>query len=177
MDEGSRGRIAAVRGTIAVRVDGAAHCRGGPRHHRVRLFAGAARAFRGDHHAERAALRAAPQWGSRHPSSRAPAPHPRTGRASPDLRPRIAVALSTGPRIHFIECSGNSAGLFAVDPPQGGAGALHGLLSCSDWTGVPLSTLLDEVGVRPAGKWLLAEGADAAAMSRSIPIERPGTMR
>jgi sulfane dehydrogenase subunit SoxC len=75
-------------------------------------------------------------------------------------------------RIHFIECSGNSAGLFAVDPPQGGAGALHGLLSCSDWTGVPLSTLLDEVGVRPAGKWLLAEGADAAAMSRSIPIEK-----
>ena len=75
-------------------------------------------------------------------------------------------------RIHFIECSGNSAGLYAVDPPQGGAGALHGLLSCSDWTGVPLATLLDEVGVRPAGKWLLAEGADAAAMSRSIPIEK-----
>ena len=75
-------------------------------------------------------------------------------------------------RIHFIECSGNSAGLYAVDPPQGSAGALHGLLSCSDWTGVPLSTLLDEVGVRPAGKWLLAEGADAAAMSRSIPIEK-----
>ena len=75
-------------------------------------------------------------------------------------------------RIQFIECSGNSAGLYAVDPPQGGAGALHGLLSCSDWTGVPLSTLLDEVGVRPTGKWLLAEGADAAAMSRSIPIEK-----
>jgi sulfane dehydrogenase subunit SoxC len=75
-------------------------------------------------------------------------------------------------RIHFIECSGNSAGLYAVDPPQGGAGALHGLLSCSDWTGVPLATLLDEVGVRPTGKWVLAEGADAAAMSRSIPIEK-----
>ena len=59
-------------------------------------------------------------------------------------------------RIHFIECSGNSAGLYAGDPPQGGAGALHGLLSCSAWTGVPLSTLLEEVGVRPAGKWLLA---------------------
>jgi sulfane dehydrogenase subunit SoxC len=54
-------------------------------------------------------------------------------------------------RIQFIECSGNSAGLYAVNPPQGGAGALHGLLSCSDWTGVPLATLLDEVGVRPAG--------------------------
>jgi len=75
-------------------------------------------------------------------------------------------------RIHFIECSGNSAGLYAVNPPQGGAGALHGLLSCSDWAGVPLATLLDEAGVRPAGKWLLAEGADAAAMSRSVPIEK-----
>jgi sulfane dehydrogenase subunit SoxC len=75
-------------------------------------------------------------------------------------------------RIHFIECSGNSAGLYAADPPQGSAGALHGLLSCSDWTGVPLSTLLDEAGVRPAGTWLLAEGADAAAMSRSIPLEK-----
>ena len=85
------------------------------------------------------------------------------------------AALSRYPlvsRIHFIECSGNSAGLYPVDPPQGGAGALHGLLSCSDWTGVPLSTLLDEVGVRPTGKWLLAEGADAAAMSRSIPLEK-----
>ena len=85
------------------------------------------------------------------------------------------AALSRYPlvsRIHFIECSGNSAGLYSVDPPQGGAGALHGLLSCSDWTGVPLSTLLDEVGVRPTGRWLLAEGADAAAMSRSIPLEK-----
>ena len=53
-----------------------------------------------------------------------------------------------------------------------GAGALHGLLSCSEWTGVPLSTLLDEVGVQPAGKWLLAEGADAAAMSRSVPLDK-----
>ena len=85
------------------------------------------------------------------------------------------AALSRYPlvsRIHFIECSGNSSALYAPEPPQGGAGALHGQLSCSDWTGVPVSTLLDEAGVRPEGKWLLAEGADAAAMSRSIPIEK-----
>ena len=75
-------------------------------------------------------------------------------------------------RMHFIECSGNSTALYASQPPQGGAGVLHGLLSCAEWTGVPLGTLLDEVGVRPEGKWLLAEGADAAAMSRSIPIEK-----
>jgi sulfane dehydrogenase subunit SoxC len=84
-------------------------------------------------------------------------------------------ALSRYPlvsRMHFIECSGNSTALYSAQPPQGGAGALHGLLSCAEWTGVPLGTLLDEVGVRPAGKWLLAEGADAAAMSRSIPMDK-----
>jgi sulfane dehydrogenase subunit SoxC len=75
-------------------------------------------------------------------------------------------------RIHFIECSGNSAPLYAAEPAQGGAGALHGLLSCAEWTGIPLGTLLDEVGVRAEGKWLLAEGADAAAMSRSVPMEK-----
>src|SRR5215831_14138728 len=75
-------------------------------------------------------------------------------------------------RIHFIECSGNSAPLYAAEAPQAGAGALHGLVSCAEWTGVPLGTLLNEVGVLPEGKWLLAEGADAAAMSRSIPMDK-----
>jgi sulfane dehydrogenase subunit SoxC len=75
-------------------------------------------------------------------------------------------------RIHFIECSGNSTALYGAKPVQGGAGAIHGLLSCAEWTGVPLGTLLDEVGVLPTGKWLLAEGADAAAMSRSIPMDK-----
>jgi sulfane dehydrogenase subunit SoxC len=75
-------------------------------------------------------------------------------------------------RIHFIECSGNSTALYAAAPPQAGAGVLHGLVSCAEWTGVPLGTLLDEVGVHPDGKWLLAEGADAAAMSRSVPMDK-----
>ena len=75
-------------------------------------------------------------------------------------------------RIHFVECSGNSTALYAAKPTQAGAGVLHGLVSCAEWTGVPLGTLLDEVGVQPEGKWLLAEGADAAAMSRSIPLEK-----
>jgi sulfane dehydrogenase subunit SoxC len=43
-------------------------------------------------------------------------------------------------------------------------------LSCSEWTGVKLSTLLDEAGVAPAARWVVAEGADAAAMSRSVPL-------
>jgi sulfane dehydrogenase subunit SoxC len=45
-------------------------------------------------------------------------------------------------------------------------------VSCSEWTGVPLGILLEEAGLRPEGRWLLAEGADAAAMSRSVPIAK-----
>ncbi len=73
-------------------------------------------------------------------------------------------------RMHFIECSGNSGLNLAPQPPQLPAGVMHGLVSCADWTGIPLALLLDEAGVEPAGKWLLAEGADSAAMSRSIPL-------
>jgi sulfane dehydrogenase subunit SoxC len=75
-------------------------------------------------------------------------------------------------RIQFLECSGNSAGLNSPEPPQQTVGALHGLVSCSDWTGVPLSILLDDAGVQPEGRWILAEGADAAAMSRSVPMDK-----
>lgn len=74
--------------------------------------------------------------------------------------------------IRFIECSGNSGANNAAKPPQLTASGIHGLVSCSDWTGVPLSVLLDEAKIRPEGKWIIAEGADAAAMSRSIPIEK-----
>ena len=84
-------------------------------------------------------------------------------------------ALSRYPmesRIAFIECGGNSAALNQKDPAQLNAQALHGLISCAEWTGVKLSTLLDEAGVEPAAKWILAEGADATGMSRSAPIEK-----
>jgi len=84
-------------------------------------------------------------------------------------------ALSRYPlvsRIQFLECSGNSAALNAAEAPQQGAGGLHGLVSCSEWTGVPLGILLEEAGVRPEGRWLLAEGADAAGMSRSVPMAK-----
>ena len=74
----------------------------------------------------------------------------------------------------FIECSGNSffnSNLFP-EPMQVPVGHLHGLVSTAEWTGVPLSTLLDEAGVDAGAKWLLAEGADSAAMSRSIPLSK-----
>jgi len=73
-------------------------------------------------------------------------------------------------RTHFVECSGNGSRLFLPDPVQAPPGILRGLLSNSEWTGIPLSVLLEEAGVETQGKWLLAEGADSAAMSRSVPM-------
>jgi len=77
-------------------------------------------------------------------------------------------------RIHFVECSGNGRSAYAPDnlPTEITAQALDGLLSTSEWVGVPLSTILREVGVRPGASWILAEGGDSAMMSRSIPLEK-----
>ena len=47
---------------------------------------------------------------------------------------------------------------------------VHGLASCAEWTGVQLGLLLEETGIDPRGKWILAESADVARMSRSIPL-------
>jgi sulfane dehydrogenase subunit SoxC len=55
---------------------------------------------------------------------------------------------------------------------QGTAQSLHGLVSCAEWTGVMLSTLLEEAGVDPTATWLVAEGADSLAVSRSVPIAK-----
>ena len=75
-------------------------------------------------------------------------------------------------RTYFIECSGNSLRALLPQPAQIPAGAIHGNISCSEWTGVPLRMLLDEAGLLPQAKWLLAEGADSAHMSSSIPVEK-----
>ena len=75
-------------------------------------------------------------------------------------------------QIRFIECAGNSGGYSQPEPQQTTAGGINGLISCSEWTGVRLATLLDEAGVAPGAKWVIAEGADAAAMSRSVPLEK-----
>lgn len=74
-------------------------------------------------------------------------------------------------RIHFLECSGNSSSEWRPQA-DGDAQRSHGMVSCSEWTGVPLSLVLREVGVRPAAQWLLAEGADAAKMTRSVPLAK-----
>ena len=84
-------------------------------------------------------------------------------------------ALSRYPmvsRMAFVECGGNSAPLFSLEPIQASVQALHGLVSCAEWTGVPLSTLLDEAGIDPKAKWIIAEGADPPHLSRSVPLTK-----
>jgi sulfane dehydrogenase subunit SoxC len=75
-------------------------------------------------------------------------------------------------RVTFIECGGNSAPLFSPEPLQENIQALHGLVSCAEWTGVKLSTLLDETGIDPKAKWFVAEGADSPLLSRSVPVKK-----
>ena len=75
-------------------------------------------------------------------------------------------------RMAFVECGGNSAPLFSLEPIQASVQALHGLVSCAEWTGVPLSSLLDEAGVDPKAKWIVAEGGDPPHVSRSVPLAK-----
>ncbi len=72
-------------------------------------------------------------------------------------------------RLAFIECSGNSASEWR-GPTGQTAQETHGLTSTSEWTGVALKTVLQEVGMHPDASWMLAEGSDAAAMTRSLPL-------
>jgi sulfane dehydrogenase subunit SoxC len=74
-------------------------------------------------------------------------------------------------RTMFIECSGNGLTEWSK-PTLKTVQGTHGLTSTSEWTGVPLSMLLKEAGVKPGAKWVLAEGADAAVMTRSIPLDK-----
>ena len=75
-------------------------------------------------------------------------------------------------RIHFIECGANTGaewGNVALPTVQ----YTHGMLSCSEFTGVLLSTLLDMCGYdKKNGKYILAEGADGSSMTRTISIDR-----
>jgi len=74
-------------------------------------------------------------------------------------------------RFHFIECSGNGLTEWR-EPTLKTVQGTHGLTSTTEWTGVPLSTILREVGVQDGAAWILAEGADAAVMTRSVPIDK-----
>ena len=74
-------------------------------------------------------------------------------------------------RKYFIECSGNTLGEWSK-PTGKTVQVTHGLLSTSEWTGVPFATLARAVGLKENAAWVLAEGGDAAVMTRSIPIDK-----
>ena len=74
-------------------------------------------------------------------------------------------------RIHFLECAANS-GMEWRGAQLNGCQYTHGMIHNVCYTGVPLRLLLEEAGVRGSAAWVLAEGADAAAMTRSIPLEK-----
>ena len=74
-------------------------------------------------------------------------------------------------RIHFIECPANG-GMEWREAQLNSLQFTHGMVSCAEWTGVKLSTLLDEVGLKKEAKWVMAEGADAARMNRSLPLDK-----
>jgi sulfane dehydrogenase subunit SoxC len=75
-------------------------------------------------------------------------------------------------RMTFLECGGNSAPLWSPEPIAANVQTIHGLVSCAEWTGVMLSTLLEETGIDPKAKWFIAEGADASALHRSVPLSK-----
>ena len=74
-------------------------------------------------------------------------------------------------RPYFCECAANS-GMEWRGAQLNGAQYTHGMIHCVMYTGVPLKVLLDEAGLKPNAKWLLMEGGDAAAMTRSLPLHK-----
>ncbi|MBF9043618.1 sulfite dehydrogenase [Rhodobacterales bacterium HKCCE4037] len=74
-------------------------------------------------------------------------------------------------RTYFLECAANS-GMEWRGAQLNGCQFTHGMIHNVVYTGVPLRLLLEEAGVQTNGTWLLAEGADASAMTRSIPMEK-----
>jgi sulfane dehydrogenase subunit SoxC len=70
-------------------------------------------------------------------------------------------------RPHFIECAGNRA-----RPTDKTVQETHGLTSCSEWTGVPLSTLLKQCGVQKEASWVVSEGSEEVHGSGSIRLAK-----
>jgi sulfane dehydrogenase subunit SoxC len=84
-------------------------------------------------------------------------------------------SLPSVSRIHFVECHGNSSPMIHNQGNQNmglPVQFIHGMTSCSEWTGVPLSVLLKEVGVKPEGTWLVSEGDDPGKFSHTLPIAK-----
>lgn len=74
-------------------------------------------------------------------------------------------------RTFFLECAANT-GMEWAGSQLNGSQFTHGMIHNMEYTGVSLRTLLDEAGIKPEGKWLFVEGADASSNGRSIPMEK-----
>jgi sulfane dehydrogenase subunit SoxC len=74
-------------------------------------------------------------------------------------------------RVHFCECAANT-GMEWRGAQLNGCQYTHGMIHCVMYTGVPLKLLLEEAGLKTGAKWLLLEGADGAAMTRSLPLQK-----
>jgi sulfane dehydrogenase subunit SoxC len=79
-------------------------------------------------------------------------------------------AMPSISRVVFIECTGNGWENWKKADPNLTVQDTHGLVSTNEWTGVPLRFLIDLVGKDRRSTWMLAEGADAAGVDRSIPL-------
>ncbi len=78
-------------------------------------------------------------------------------------------------RMHFLECHGNSSpAIHGPQHPDMGLPVqfIHGMTSCSEWSGVLLSTLLNEAGVHKGASWLVSEGGDAGKFSHTLPLAK-----
>ncbi len=74
-------------------------------------------------------------------------------------------------RTHFIECPANG-GQEWRKPQYNSLQFAKGFMSCAEWTGVYIKTILKDLGLKPNAKWMLAEGSDNSEMGRSIPVEK-----
>ncbi len=70
-------------------------------------------------------------------------------------------------RLHFLECAGNRSTPRAKNVQES-----HGMTSCAEWTGVLLSTLLKECGVKAGASWFVAEGAEEVKGASSMPLAK-----
>jgi sulfane dehydrogenase subunit SoxC len=73
-------------------------------------------------------------------------------------------------RTHFVECSGNGRAAYRAPKPEMTPQQVDGMTSNTEWTGVPLLTVLREAGINKQATWFLAEGGDAALLARSVPM-------
>ena len=71
--------------------------------------------------------------------------------------------------IHSFECAANT-GMDYRGPNLDSLQASYGMVACSEWTGVPLKVILEDIGLKPEAKWMFPEGSDPAGVGRSIPI-------